>query len=127
MNKNEMRRRRDRMRRDRDTRLKQQLRLAGALLCESHNGYMLTTEREILGRMMKAIIELQRTTLDAEKRQSLAAVFDQSRWREEGVVEISYDGNMIHLRGEFDMRELAKRMVWIDVAEHEKVVEEDEP
>lgn len=123
MNVNEMRRRRDRMRRDRDTRLRQQLRLAGELLCDSHMHGL--TMREIIGRMMKAIIELLRVKLDDEKRQSLAAVFDQSRWREEGVVEISYDGNMIHLKGEFDMRELAKRMVWIDVAEHEKVVEED--
>lgn len=119
---NEMRRRRDRMKRDTAARLKQQLRLQGELLCDSHKDF----HNEILGRMMKAIGAILNLRLSEDKKASLAAVFDQCKWREEQVTEISWSGNMIHLCGEFDLRELAKRIVWIEVAEHEKVVGEDE-
>lgn len=128
---NEMRRRRDRMRKDRQARLVAQLALQAQLLCESHDrrkqgfGTLGNENRALLGRMFRYLAELLRIKLDDSSRAALAAVFDQCKWREEQVTEISWSGNMIHLNGEFDMRELAKRLVWIGVAEHEKTVGED--
>lgn len=101
--------------------LRETLKLQGDLLCESHteshNG-----DRE--RRMFEALLELMKLDrLSDERKQSFGdALFKASLFGTS--VDIRFSGNIVTIHGDFDLREVAKRMVWGEIAEDMRVVEE---
>lgn len=112
---------RRRARRARPRVLVEALALEGDLLCDSHTSD--DEKRQIINRMFKNVLELMKMHRgDVDNFDSLGTILFQSMWRTENMPSIVRDGNMISMRGDFDIRELAKNMVWGDVAKDMRLV-----
>jgi hypothetical protein len=107
----EQRRLRDRARRSgMKTRL-QEIRLQAEMLCDSHEN----RQQELLNRMLKSLIEaLKAYKLDEDQKQLLVELFKDSGI---DMPHVSRSGNSLRLEGNFDIRELARRMIWQGVFE----------
>lgn len=84
----------------------EEIRIQAELLCDSHTDQ----QQELLNRMLKSLISALKTyKLDEDDKQLLVQHFERS-----GVEHptVSRSGNYIRLEGSFDIRELAKRMLW---------------
>ena len=100
------------------------LQLLGELLCDSHKNA--AHWHELVEEGITALLGVQRPTLvDDKVRASLAQHFKDSASRDPVLNAVSYEGNMLKLDGHFDIKELAKRMIWIGVKEQFREVGDD--
>lgn len=108
----EQRRIRDRARdTDRKKRIAE-LQMQASMLCESHST---SAQQERLNRMLKTLLSLLKSyKLDDDQKQLLVEHLREAG-REMPVV--SRSGNVLNINGMFDIRELAKRMIWQGVYE----------
>lgn len=121
---------RKRVKRARVHTLRNALLLQAELLCDSHsikysNADAATYNSELMARIFATVLELmQQGRLSEERKKSFGDSMFKCAYRDELLPNIVIDGNMISIRGEFDLRELAKRMVWGEIAEELRQVEE---
>jgi hypothetical protein len=109
----EQRRLRDRARRSGMKARLQEIRLQAEMLCDSHEN----KQRELLNRMLKSLIEaLKAYKLDEDQKQLLVEHFTEAGI---DMPHVARSGNSLRLEGNFDIRELAKRMVWQGVYDEE--------
>ena|SRR6186713_2044734 len=97
-------------------RLHEQLRLQADVLCDSHEEGRQTI---VLNRMMNLILDIVgERNLNSETRQALANHFSDCPYDKghANTVELggAYERNMLSLDGQFDISDLAKRIVWSD-------------
>jgi hypothetical protein len=84
------------------------------MACESHNEQ---ERRERLNRVFGTVLrELKSYNMDANQKEMLVEIFRESARHDAGTTVIR-SGNFLTVHGEFDIRELARRMVWKGVFE----------
>jgi len=89
-----------------------QLQLQAQVLCESHK----SKQAEVAGRMLKVVLELLRN-----KGSGDALVRHMEGCAYHGVPFVRRDGNMLHIDGHFDIRDLSRRMVWEGVEQEKEI------
>jgi hypothetical protein len=92
----------------------EQLRLQAEILCDECESHK---QDVILNRMMGIILdEVRPRRLNHETRKALADHFNDCLYDRgtEAIVELggSFERNMLHLAGSFDIGDLSKRIVW---------------
>jgi len=99
------------------------LRLIAEELCESHTA---ASHNALIECGIGALLNcLRRTTLTSDKCEALAQHFKDCSFRDDYLNDVHLDGNMIKLDGSFDIAALAKRMLWMGIAEQYLTVSDD--
>jgi hypothetical protein len=98
----------------------EQLRLQADVLCMTHTE---GKETVVLGRMMNIILDvIGERKLNSVTRQALANHFSDCLYDHGTNPTIKLGGtderNMLHLDGQFDIADLAKRIVWTETRPH---------
>ena len=92
-------------------------------LCESHSA---ASHNALIEYGMSALLNcLRKATLTKDKCEALAQHFKDSSYREDFLNDVVLDGNMLTLTGDFDIAKLAKRMLWMGVAEQYLTVSDE--
>jgi hypothetical protein len=99
------------------------LRLIADELCESQSA---ASHNELIEYGIGALLNcLRKATLTKDKCAALAQHFKDSAFREDYLNDVHFDGNMLKLDGSFDIAALAKRILWMNVAEQYLTVSDD--